>query len=120
MAGIRDPGLIASGFLDPQAQIGGSILGRARSECAAAHQVRQVGTEAPVCSRAADRVAVDAGGGFEDVLTRAGSCVLSSGLLLRLDPSREIAGRVHRDAQQHFGVLRSAILGALAEINSRA
>ena len=45
--------------------------------------------------------------------------VLNGGLLLCADPRGKIRGPVHGNAQQHLGVLRAAILRALAEIDSR-
>ena len=41
------------------------------------------------------------------------------GLLLRADPRVEVLGAVDRHAQQHLGVLRSAVLRALAEKDAR-
>ena len=48
------------------------------------------------------------------------ACVLSRGLLLCAHPRGKIFRTVHRNAQQHLGMLCSAVLRALAKKDSRA
>ena len=47
-------------------------------------------------------------------------CVLDRGLLLRANPRVEFVGRIDRHPLQHLGVLRSAVLRALAEKHARS
>ena len=68
IAGINEPGLIASGSSNPQFELFGSIRGGARSDCVSAHQVSEIRTEASVrhCSR--DCVTIHAGRGFKHLV----------------------------------------------------
>ena len=55
------------GILNPEPKIFGRIRRGAGGDGVAAHQVRQIRAEASIGGGAGDGVAVDAGGGFEDV-----------------------------------------------------
>src|SRR5712671_8157784 len=98
-------------------QVFGRILGRTGSDRLTAHQMGEIWAEAPGCGRAANRMAVYAGGGFKHAPAGGFFRILIRELVLCTDPSVEIFGTVYRDAQKHLGVLRSAILSALAEIH---
>src|SRR6266404_6425956 len=54
------------GVLYPQAKVFPRVFGRAGRDRATAYQVRQIATDAPRCSGAADRMAVYARGCFEN------------------------------------------------------
>src|SRR5258707_1365198 len=99
-------------------QVSGRIFGRTGSDRLTAHQMGEIWAEAPGCGRAANRVAVYACGGFKHAPTGGFFGILIRELALCADPSLEIHGAVYRDAQKHLGVLRSAILSALAEIHA--
>src|SRR5439155_22761079 len=85
-----------------------------------AHQVRQIRTEAPICRSAADRVTVDTCSCFENAPAGGYLFILRRRLLLRSDPRVKIFGAVYGHPQKHLGVLRPAILRALAEKDSGA
>jgi len=85
----------------------------------AAHQVRQIRTEAPRSVRACDCMAVHARGRFEDALSGDFLLVRIRGLLLCADPCFEGFGTFDRNPQQHFRVLRAAVLSALPEKDAR-
>ena len=67
IAGINEPGLIASGFLNPQFELFRSVRSGSGSDRVSAHQMSKVRTESPVrhCSR--DGVAIHAGRGFKNL-----------------------------------------------------
>ena len=92
MAGISEPGLMASGFWIHRRRFSVVFSAAPGRDRVAAHQVRQIGAEASSRIRAADRVAVHAGGGFEDALARDFCLILIRGLLLRANPSVKILG----------------------------
>ena len=115
MAGISEPGLIASGFSIQSRRLSRRVLRRTGRDRPTAHQVRQIRTEASVGGRAADRVTIDAGGRFEHSPAGQHLVVLRRGLLLRANPRVKVLGTVHDDAQEHLGVLRPAVLRALTE-----
>src|ERR1035438_3073883 len=62
---------------------------------------------------------IDTGGRFEYSLSLGSSATLDCRLALPLNPAIEVSTWLNVDAQQHLGVLRPAILSALAQINSR-
>src|SRR5207247_9061560 len=78
------------------------------------------GTAAPVWGGTADRLTVAAGGRSENAPAGDRLFVPNRGLQLCPTPSVEIFSTVHRHAQQHLGVLRPAILRALAEKDAGA
>ena len=120
MAGISEPGLIASGFWIHRRRFSGVFS--AAPEAMVARLIRCVrsGPKRPFAAVPRDRVAVDAGGGFEDSPAGSRACrPRVAGSLLRANPRVEILAAVHRDAQQHLGVLGPAILRALAEKDAR-
>src|SRR5262249_16459234 len=82
--------------------------------------MRQIRTEASGCGGDAYRGTSNATGGFENTPTGDRAVIERRSLLLRADPSIKFLGRVDRHAQQHFRVLRPAILRALAEEDTRA
>src|SRR5215472_15797147 len=92
--------------------------------------MRQVGTEPPVRDGTGNGMAVYARCGFEDLapsvnvssswrVVRRGKVARFRGFALLRDPSLEVLLRIHVHAQEHFGVLHSAVLRALPEKNSR-
>ena len=76
----------------------------------------EVGTETSVSRGAANSMAIDAGGGFENLPAVADGGVDGGRLLLRGDPSIEVGARLDDHAQQHHGVLGAAVLAALPEV----
>src|SRR5260221_6335315 len=58
---------------------------------------------------------VDPPGSLENAPAQSCTLVQNRGLLLSADPCGKILRAVHRHAEQHFGVLRTTILRALAE-----
>src|SRR5271168_5584230 len=113
--GHKRAGLDGVRLLNPQAQICRSIVRGAGSDGVAAHKMRQVRAEAPIARSAPDSVAIDARGRFEDVASDSYLRILAASLLLRADPGRKNLRAIHVNAKQHLGVLRAAILRALAE-----
>src|SRR5208282_1245767 len=83
-----------------------------------AHQVSEIRTEAPVGIRSCHGMTVDAGSAFENLPAGGYTCVLNGGLLLAPDPGGKVFGTVHRDPQQHLGVLYTAVPRTLAEKDS--
>src|SRR6266576_4579586 len=77
------------------------------------------GTEAAVRIGAADGVTVHAGRRLEDLPAASDGGIRARRSALRFDPAVEVLARVDVHAQQHLGVLRAAILGALAEVEAR-
>src|SRR5271154_4040680 len=89
-----------------------------RSDGLTAHEVRQVGPEAPVGHRPGNSVAIDACGLLEYATSRVHSIRIRGRQFLSRDPRLELCRRVDVYAQQHLGVLRAAILRALTEVQS--
>ena len=77
--------------------------------------MRQVRAEASVSDRAGNRVAVYASRGFEDAPASGYIRVEHCRLLLGVDPRGKPLRTVNVNPQQHLGVLRAAILRALAK-----
>ena len=77
--------------------------------------MRQIGAKAAIGWGSGHGVAVDARGSFIDAAAGGDTCIHNRGLFLSLHPSGEAFGRIHVDAQEHLGVLRAAVLRALAE-----
>src|SRR5262249_53265583 len=88
----------------------------ARAQRLPAHQVRQVGPEATLRGSAAYPMAVDARLGKESGAPGVGSRVLRARLLLVLQPTLKDTRGIDDDANEHIGVLRTAILGTLADV----
>src|ERR1039458_4897477 len=82
----------------------------------AAGDVRQVGAERPCRYRTGHSMAADTGCVLEDVAAFACAWVIHGWLLLVRDPGSKVGRAIGVDAQQHLGVLGSAVLRALAEI----
>src|SRR5271156_2804983 len=80
--------------------------------------MREVRPETPVCDSSGDRVAVHARGSFEDAAAFRDRVIADGRPLLLLDPLLELLRRINVNPQQHLGVLDSAILSALAKIES--
>src|SRR4029077_19637189 len=97
------------------AQMFRSIFWRTGCESMAAHQVCQVWAETPGTVCASNGVAGQASSRFEDMPSSRFFFILIRALSLRADPGSKFFGAVHVNAQEHLGVLRSAILSALAE-----
>ena len=104
--------------MNPKFEIFVSVGSSAGGDGVATHEMREVGTKAAVSDGAGDGVAVDAGGGFEDLAPGGNGIGNVSGLFLRGDPGAELFGRIDVDAKKHFGVLGAAVLGALTEIHT--
>src|SRR5262249_3454895 len=80
------------------------------------HEMSQVGAESSFGRSAGDRVAVGAGSAFKDHLACAHRIADLRWPTLLLNPTIEVFLRIDVNPQQHFAVLGSAVLGALAEI----
>ncbi len=104
--------------MNPKFEIFVSVGSSARGDGVTTIEMGQVGTEAAVSDGAGDRVAVDAGSGFEDLAPSGNRIRSVSGLFLSSDPGAELFGRIDVDAKKHFGVLGAAILGTLTEIHT--
>ena len=76
------------------------------------------GPKSPVGHCARNGVAVDAGGAFKYAFPFGCAFRSVRRLTLLLHPAVELIARLHIDAQQHLGVLRAAILGALPQVQS--
>ena len=76
-------------------------------------------SEAAVGGRPAHRVTVDAGRALEELAACPASGGPVGGLPLGESPGLELGFRLHDDPQQHVGVLRAAVLGALADVDAR-
>src|SRR6202008_94117 len=63
-------------------------------------------------------MAVDAGSRLEYALALRNSVIYNRRLVLQPNPPVKFVSRLDVNTQQHFGMLGSAILRALAEINS--
>ncbi len=114
MAGIFDPGLMASGLRIQRRSILGRIVSRTSGDGVPAHQMSQVWAETSFRWSPRDSVAVDARRRFKHAF--AGGLRGRSGqLLLLVNPPLEFLARLHIDADEHFRVLCPAILGALAQ-----
>ena len=98
MAGISEPGLIVVGIVDPRAQVLGGVRRRRRTRASrgssgASGRDRSV----PLADRAADRVAVDAGGRLEDARGPVARRVRRGRRLpLRRHPALEVLGACRR------------------------
>src|SRR6202034_1523363 len=103
---------------DPEPKILRGIRGRAGRDGVPAHQVREVRTESAAGHRARHAVAVDAGGGLEYPLSLRNRVMRQRRLALLLNPPVKLLLRLDINPQQHFGVLRAAVLRTLAEVNS--
>lgn len=78
----------------------------------------KVGAKAAIGDGAGDGVATDTGGFFKDVATGGDSIRGMGGLFFGGYPFTELLGRIDVDTQEHFGVLRAAILGTLADVHA--
>ena len=74
------------------------------------------GPKRPLAARAGHGVAVDAGGRLEDLTSLGHGLTRDRRLLLFLNPAIEFSARLHVHAQQHLGVLGSAVLRALPQV----
>src|SRR6266478_3683934 len=77
--------------------------------------MREVGAKASIRGGSAYCMAVHAGIAFKHSPTCDCACVFGSGSLLSANPGGKILLPIHRNAQQHFRVLCSAVLGTLAK-----
>lgn len=102
--------------MNPELEIVVSISGGAGRDGFATHEVSEVWTKAAVGHGTGDGVAIDAGSFFKDVTSRGGGGMC--GLLFRGNPPAELLGRIDVDAQEHFGVLRAAVLGTLTDVHA--
>ena len=84
-----------------------------------AHQVGQVGPKAAIGRGPRHGVAVDAGGRLEYSLALRSSIAHGCVLALLLNPAIEIGTWLNVNAEQHLGVLRSAVLRTLPKVNAR-
>jgi len=78
----------------------------------------QVGPEPPVCARPCNGVAVHTSGAFEHMLAGQLCTCGGNGLLLLPNPFVKFRLRLDCHTQQHFGVLRPAVLCALSDVNA--
>src|SRR5216683_866111 len=99
----------------PFPQLGLGIRNHSRCEGLPAHQVRQVWSVSAMGAGTAHPVAVDARLGQKHVSTRAGGAVIYGGFLLVIQQTLEVRGRIDNDPEEHVGVLRSTVFGALAQ-----
>ena len=109
IAGIRDPGLMASGFRIHCRRFAGVLS--ATPEAMVSRLIRCVrsGPKVPVGQRSGYGVAIDAGSGLEDVTSLGYGLIRVRRLLLFLNPPIEFSARLNVHAQQHLGVLGSAV-----------
>src|ERR1700691_1863695 len=96
------------------------VLSSARCNRAATHQISQIRAEASVRWRSAHRMAVHAGISFKHPPASDDTIVLDRGFLLGAYPGGKILRRIHRNAEEHFGVLHTAVLGTLTNKDSGA
>src|SRR5262249_41838825 len=108
------------GILYPQPQVFSRVLRRARSDRVAAHQMREIGSEASVRDRATDCMTVDARRCLEYAPTGSDRVVLNRGQLLCADPRIEVFGRVDPNTLQHLRVLQATVLRALSDEHAGA
>jgi len=80
--------------------------------------MREVRTESAVGHCARHGVAVDAGGRLEYPLSLSDRVIYECRLALLLNPPVKFVPRLDINTQQHLGVLGSAVLNTLAEVNS--
>src|SRR6202046_2976776 len=78
----------------------------------------QVGPELAGSAGSADRVTVDASGGFKRAPALDRTLTRDCRTLLLLDPTVELLARLHVNTQQHLGMLHAAILRTLAEVET--
>src|SRR5580704_6498013 len=78
----------------------------------------EIGTETPVRHGSRNGMAIHTSRGFEDTPAFFGSAIGRGRHSLSLDPLVKLGPRINGDAQEHLGVLHSAVLGALTEIKS--
>src|SRR5271167_749648 len=88
-AGLHDAGIV-----HPDAQVIAGVHGDARADRLAGHQMSEVGAETSVGPGAANGMAIDAGGGFENLAPVADRRVEGRRLLLRCDPPVEVGARL--------------------------
>src|ERR1700729_1098864 len=81
--------------------------------------MREVRAETAIGHGSRDRVTVDASRHFEYSLALRNGITDCCRLALLLNPAIKLILRLNVDAQQHLGVLRPAILGALTQIHTR-
>src|SRR5215831_15754054 len=83
----------------------------------------EIGPKESICYSARDYVAVNTRGAVEYFAAllsfRIERCICLGGLPLRAHPAVEVRWRVHICPQEHFCVLRAAVLRALAEKKPR-
>src|SRR5882724_7679912 len=113
--GHQRAGFDSTGVLDPKTEIVVSVLGGACGNRGAAHQMRQVGTKASIRGGSGHCMAVHAGIAFKHSPTCDYACVLDCRTLLGANPGSKLLWSIHRNAEQHFRVLCSTVLGTLAK-----
>src|SRR5882724_72942 len=77
--------------------------------------MRQVRTKASIRGGSGHCMAVHAGIAFKYSPTCDCACVLDCETLLGANPGSKLLGSIHRNAEQHFRVLCSTVLGTLAK-----
>src|SRR3989442_632225 len=106
--------------LHPGLEVLGCVVQHASAERVTAHQMRQVRAKRAVGHRLAHRVTVHTGGSLEQVTAGLHGWVAYRWLLLRCHPAFEVTSRVYNDAEEHVGMFRPSVLGALTKIGSRS
>ena len=119
MAGIFDPGLMASGFWIQSRSISGVLRDAPAAIVSRLIRCVRSGPKRPLAV-VPDTVwqlthAVDS----RYAAAAAAVAPVCAALLLIANPPFEVLARLHIDAQQHLGVLGSAILRALAQEEPR-
>src|SRR5258706_3871360 len=96
-------------------QVFGRIFGRTGSDRLTAHQMGEIWAEAPGCGRAANRVAVYAGGGFKNAPAGGFFRILIRAMALCAGPSAVIFLAVSGNPQKQLSRPSSPIFSGLAE-----